>query len=69
MLKKKIVPLNIREMEDSEIRFKKEKALMDFVAFWEEHGSLLITQDFFSYMNKLYDTAIEQLLWLERTEA
>jgi len=69
MLKKKIVPLNIREMEDSEIRFKKEKALMDFVAFWEEHGSLFITQDLFSYMNKLYDTAIEQLLWLERTEA
>lgn len=66
MLKKKILPLNIREIEDGENRDKKEKALMDFIAFWEEHGSILLTQDYFRSMDELYGIAQEQLQWLER---
>jgi len=65
----KIKPLNIREMEDSEISDRKVNALNAFIKFWEEHGSILLTQDYFRSMDKLYGIAHEQLQWLERINA
>lgn len=72
MLKRKITPLNIREMVDSEAAYKKEKALRDFISFWEEHGSILLTQEFFSSLEKFYNKAkkqIELLEWLDGAQA
>lgn len=69
MLKKRIAPLNIREMEDGEISYKKEKALKALILFWEEHGSLLLNYASFNCIDEYYDIAQEQLAWLEEVNA
>lgn len=65
----KIIPLNIREMEDGEIRDRKVKALNAFIEFWEQHGSILLTQSHFKIMYEIYNIAQGQLEWLERVNS
>ena len=62
----KIKPLNIREMEDGEISDRKVNALNAFIKFWEQHGSILLTQSHFRIIDDLYNIAQEELEWLER---
>lgn len=65
----KIIPLDIREMEDGEISNRKEKALNAFIIFWEQHGAILLTQSHFKIMDDIYNIAQEELEWLERINA
>jgi|GEM_PF-2485546 hypothetical protein len=65
----KIKPLNIREMEDGEIRDRKVNALNAFIKFWEQYGSILLTQNHFRIIDDLYNIAREELEWLERINA
>ncbi len=65
----KIIPLDIREMEDGEISDRKVKALNAFIEFWEQHGSILLTQSHFKIMDDIYNISQGQLEWLERINA
>jgi hypothetical protein len=67
MLKKKIQPLDLSTLTDSEIEHKLKNAFEDFIAFWEKHGPIIQARVPYKELSYTYSFIVDSLNWLERS--